>query len=272
MARGEKVAAALMGARARPRAADCSIDTRSPRGVPGVWWKPRENVGLWVSLLLHFLLCGVLAFVVIERPRESVPDRLQALLERPGDREAQLESVSFADGGDAARGLETVSVASSATTLGDRVTPEVPLPEFVRTDGTGAGTDPGRGSGGAGGGTGSGRRKPAGKNAVTEGSFTVWTIPDDPLPGEDYVIVIEIKLPEKVHRYPRSDLSGHVVGTDGWRQPLPGNGSPLQQYLPIEEHVVQLQVAVPGGGRRVEDTVKVRSRLLKEEQTLKIVF
>ena len=107
------------------------------------------------------------------------------------------------------------------------------------------------------------------KNAVTKGSFTVWTVPEDPEPGQDYVIVIEIKLPEKVQRYPLKDLSGMVVGTDGWRQAIPGKS---QGFARVVDHRTQLEIRVPGAPRLVRDTIRIRSRILKEQQVLTIVF
>ncbi len=38
--------------------------------------------------------------------------------------------------------------------------------------------------------------------AVTKGSFTVWTVPEDPRPGEKYVIMIQIKLKNNVKHTP----------------------------------------------------------------------
>ncbi len=50
--------------------------------------------------------------------------------------------------------------------------------------------------------------------AVTKGSFTVYTIPADPQPKQDYDVVIEVKLPASATNYSASDLSGCVIGTD----------------------------------------------------------
>jgi len=110
---------------------------------------------------------------------------------------------------------------------------------------------------------------PTGGNVVTEGSFTAWTIPEDPAPGEKYTIVIQIKLPQRIKSYRSSDLSGTVVGTDRYRQELPG----LQpKFLPVRKSSVQLEILVPGASELVQDTIRIRSRLLKEERELKLVF
>jgi len=127
--------------------------------------------------------------------------------------------------------------------------------------------------------------------AVTKGSFSVWTIPADPVPRQDYRIVIEVKLPSRIHRYRASDLSGRVVGTDLFRMAIPwdkfwpdrairagsrgrfirvrkGKGS----YLPVKKNRAQLMILVPGAAALVKDTIRIRSKLLKEQQTLHIVF
>ncbi|HAD58072.1 MAG TPA: hypothetical protein DCG12_02330, partial [Planctomycetaceae bacterium] len=53
-------------------------------------------------------------------------------------------------------------------------------------------------------------RVPEGGLAVTKGSFTAWTIPARPRPGENYQIIIEVKLKEGTPRYRLSDLIGTV--------------------------------------------------------------
>ena len=113
------------------------------------------------------------------------------------------------------------------------------------------------------------------KNAkiFTKGSFTAWTEPNDPGPNEDYSIVITVRLPDRVKRYRATDLSGQVVGTDGYKQKIPGpeyrRGS---VYLPVVDRHAQLIIEVPGGGPRVQDTIEIRSTTLKEEQKLVIEF
>ena len=62
---------------------------------------------------------------------------------------------------------------------------------------------------------------PTGGKAVTKGSFTAWTVPKDPKPGQDYKIVIQIKVPETVKRYRIADLSGRVIGTDKYTLDIP---------------------------------------------------
>jgi len=106
-------------------------------------------------------------------------------------------------------------------------------------------------------------------NIVRKGSFTAWTVPEDPRPNQDYLIIIQIELPKRIRRYPRGDLSGKVVGTDFYYQPIPGRGP---RTLPIRKNKVQLQVKVPGAAQLVRDTILIESKILKESQKLEIVF
>lgn len=114
---------------------------------------------------------------------------------------------------------------------------------------------------------------PQSGKVVTKGSFAAWTEPEDPTPGEDYKIVILVKLPDRLNKYRASDLSGMVIGTDRYSQSIPGpeflRGN---SYLPVQDGVAQLVVKVPGADRLVKDTIRLRSKLLNEEQDLEIEF
>ena len=106
-------------------------------------------------------------------------------------------------------------------------------------------------------------------DVVAKGSFSVWTVPEDPLPAQNYVIVIQIKLSKEVTHLRRSDLSGMLVGTDGYRQTIPGIRC---GWMPVKGNQAQLGVFVPAAAKLVKDTINVRSKTLKETQTLEIVF
>lgn len=241
-------------------------------------WTDASFTGFFISFLLHGIACVWLAMWAFSAAARIAlpPETIMLVLEKGGTEDANLESEADLPAGGATPSFEAQETALSAVLENLHSVPDVPppiVPEEEAPVAPRSGQGQGRGSGtGRGNGTGSGLRKPKGGRAVRQGSFTVWTIPDDPAPGENYAIVIEVRLPEKIHRYPRSDISGLVTGTDGWRQPLPGIATPLQSFLPVEDHQVQFQVDVPGAGRLVKDTVQVRSRILKEEQVLKIVF
>ena len=132
---------------------------------------------------------------------------------------------------------------------------------------------------------------PAGARVVRKGSFSVWTVPKDPLPFQEYKIVIQVRLPDLVRRYRATDLSGEVEGTDRYRQQIPwdpkwkgrtdvaltvrkGQLVPLRKgdFLPVRDRIAQLVIRVPPAKRLVRDRIKIRSKLLKEQQVLEIVF
>lgn len=130
---------------------------------------------------------------------------------------------------------------------------------------------------------------PSGGKMVTKGSFSVWSIPEDPEPGQLYKIVIQIKLPPKTTRYPVNDLSGIVEGTDGYTQRLPIEPSrpgysqhfdgrrlmiiSRSDELRVRDDKVQFMITVPGAKRElIKDTITVRSKMLEEEQVLELVF
>jgi len=125
--------------------------------------------------------------------------------------------------------------------------------------------------------------------AVTRGSFTAFTIPAAPQPRQAYSIVIEVKLPDDVKKYRVSDLSGKVKGTDGYEQklpydnrtpgasgyPVPGGGIKRLEtstMLDVVKNKVQIVIRVPGGARLVKDVITIRSRRLKEDQELELIF
>ncbi len=109
------------------------------------------------------------------------------------------------------------------------------------------------------------------EQAVTKGSFTVWTEPADPEPGQDYVIKIQIKLNRKMKRYPRRDLKGKVVGTDGYVDHFGGPTEP--GYLPVEGDTVRYDaLEVPSASKLIKDVITVESKILNEKQTIELVF
>lgn len=110
---------------------------------------------------------------------------------------------------------------------------------------------------------------PTPPSAVILGNFSVWTEPDNPDPGQPYRIVIQIRLPEGTRVYPVSDLEGVVVGSDGYRKPIPGSTSGT---LPIQGGSVRYYVPVVSADEKVEDTILIRSKMLKETQKLLIRF
>ena len=60
-------------------------------------------------------------------------------------------------------------------------------------------------------------------HAVTKGSFSVGTEPEDPEPREDYMIIIQVRLPEnliKNGKYRANDITGMVRGTDSYTKKI----------------------------------------------------
>ncbi|MBI1349189.1 hypothetical protein GC163_23210 [bacterium] len=106
-------------------------------------------------------------------------------------------------------------------------------------------------------------------SAITRGSFTVWTEPKDPKPRSKYEIVIQVKLPPSVKQYRLRDLTGMVVGTDGYRKQITFKST---ERKAVKEGVVQIAITIPGAAQLVKDTIQIRSQVLDEEQTIEIIF
>ena len=258
----------------------------SPAGPPGaavpksrwaallaaVGLKSAEHTGgLGVSLAVHGVVLLAAALWVVD---SQIQGGGLTLSLRPGtDEEVSLQEIDTA--ADLAGSSPPVLTAPP---LELTATDGPGLPVELLTATAAAGTDDGAGAGTAeGDGSGDGAQTekitlPGGGKALRAGSFTVWTVPPDPRPGEHYAIIIEVDLPPelRLRRYPKRDLYGEVKGSDNYRQRLPGDDR--NGFLPIRNGKVQYAVAVPGAERLVKDRVKVGSRLLKESQTLELVF
>lgn len=125
--------------------------------------------------------------------------------------------------------------------------------------------------------------------AVTKGSFTVWTEPENPRANQSYYIIIEVRLKNDTRVYRINDLSGYVVGSDRYRQKIPfDTEAPTASFftdenkqmrqisgterIKIRNNKVQLAIRIPGAARLVKDTIEIRSRRLREKQELELVF
>jgi hypothetical protein len=112
------------------------------------------------------------------------------------------------------------------------------------------------------------------QNVIVKGSFSVWATPSHPAEAEDYVIHIQVKLPSQTMNYYKNDLSGTLVGTDGYVQRINDpmafafqrfkytNGSPT----------AELSMLISGAKAGVDDTIKVTSKLLQESQEIHVHF
>ena len=219
--------------------------------------------GYGVSLILHTVVTAALAFIVIDAAQsndfslllsdantEVVEfDNIDTTLEMAGGAEEQLQLPQ----------MQVVDIQGPET-----VRPSIPeeMRPTLNAIGNGDGGKDGDGKG-------LGFAMPKSGKAITKGSFTVWTVPQDPAPGQNYLIIIQVKLPKKITRYRRSDLKGTVVGTDGYKQYIPGV---RRGYLPVKENKVQLAIFVPAAASLVRDKIEVRSKILKEKQSLEIEF
>ncbi len=125
--------------------------------------------------------------------------------------------------------------------------------------------------------------------AVTKGSFTAWTDPENPSPGERYNIIIVIKLPDTVKAYRVSDLTGSVIGSDGFRQRIPYDSARMsasfytdeknqlqaitgREAITVRNNQIQLVISIPGAERLTRDVIKISSKRLREKQELELIF
>lgn len=156
----------------------------------------------------------------------------------------------------------------------DPLTPGVANPgDLIKEFDEGSGGGRGRGAGsGVGNGIGNlteGFAKPGSGRAVRKGKFTAWTVPSDPKPMQNYLIVIEVAWPKttdkKLIRSRRNDVTGTVVGSDSYFQIIEQSG----RFIPKSNQIV---VPVPGAEQNVRDVIRVRSKQLEESQELTITF
>jgi len=244
------------------------------------WLTGKEARSLVTSLAFHILLLICLSLILFAQVSEN-----QAISMIMGEENTipTLEEVDLSfetAGGEVttAPELQKIERESAESVLQNDL---VKMLDFA---GTGEGNDGGEGFGMA-------FKMPTGGKAVTKGSFTAWTVPKDPRPGQDYKIVIQIQVPKSITRYRMSDLTGRVIGTDKYTLDIPNEiqfnryGTKIQKtrtgelefarkgdYARVVDNQVQVIVNVEGAKQLVQDTIEVKSRMLKEEQKLEIVF
>lgn len=231
------------------------------------WAWSDEARGYYASILLHVSVLVALLSIVLPPNRHEIGGINAILSQDDGVAEEEL------------LGQDTVEMQVESPQAADQTPPErTNVTNFLEPVSRGAGS----------GQTDFQFRMPAGGNAVTKGSFTAWTDPEDPQPGRPYRIVIQIQLPADIRQYPVSDLSGKVVGTDEYEQELPVDpdkpfntttlraGKPVQAKLTdrlrVFDNTVQLMILIPGAKELVKDTIHVSSKLLNERQSLEIEF
>ena len=261
----------------------------APEEVEELSWKQR--VLIWIvsitasayamSLLLHTVLIGVFSLIVASNMSEN--EGFSTVITDSETIDTQFDDLLDTElslSGSDAEITQSPQLQALPTPNTPSMTVDLEA-QLAAIAGAGNGTDEGNGGGFV-------FKMPSSGRVVTKGSFTAWTEPQDPEPGRDYIIVIQIKLPSKVRRYRVSDLSGLVVGTDKYRQVIPwdsrkpyssmttrkGKLVPVRsrEYLPLVGRQAQLMIKIPGAERLVKDTIQIRSKILKEKQTLEIEF
>ncbi len=251
--------------------------------ISGGWIRRAGLAGVGGSLLVHVVVLLVLSLLILEQFRDSKPLSTEWSQSEDGPvslpesvaAELQVESSSAEE--TKVRRIDTALLEGREHVLEDALSESI-LEQMSAADSQLASS-----SGGL-------LQAPTGARVVRKGSFSVWTVPKDPRPGEEYRIVIQVRLPKSVRRYRATDLSGDVQGTDKYRQQIPWdprweragvaltlrNGRLVRlrrgDFLAIRDRLTQLVIRVPPAKRLVRDRITIRSRLLKEQQVLEIVF
>lgn len=227
------------------------------------WMKSATMTGLAVSLVVHALLLSVLAVIVFKDPSINRALDIFGIMGEPTDDLSQIEldsSMPIDPGNDAAA-VEFSDFSQIATSDKTSFNPSESLRGVPGT---------GTGSGEGGEGDGIGVAAPnIPKYAVTKGSFSAWTDPKDPEPAKSYEIVIQFRLPPNVKSYKGSDLTGMVIGTDGYKQVIKFSRT---ESFPVQDGNIQVRIRVPGADRLVRDTIRIESKLLREKQMIEIEF
>ncbi len=111
-------------------------------------------------------------------------------------------------------------------------------------------------------------------SAVRKGSFTVWAYPENPQPNQEYVIYTSIKLPRGTEEYDAGDISGQLIGTDGFAIPVGGARNPFSKFVfSAEKAKAIVTTRVPGAATSgIRDEISINSKLLSEKQSLTLVF
>ncbi len=241
-----------------------SLRGRLIRWLIGVW-----SMGYGLSLVLHLLVLFGMALIMSDHAGRLPFGAVLGSMDTEGAAglidetfDSKLDTtISEADA--------LASVPVEAYRLVDSDIFPAPVDARISATASNAAAKTGTGTGETGSGTGFQFSMPADGRVVRKGSFAVWAVPEDPVPNQNYLIVIQVQLPQRVTTYSASDLSGEVQGTDRYYQSIPGK---TKGKLPVQDGQAQLVIEVPGAARLVKDTVVIRSRLLREKQTLELEF
>jgi len=228
-------------------------------------WFGTDAIGSYtISLLLHLMAALLLSIVVFHEELENAAlSTLMAISDEPAnpildDSVIQIDT-SGGQTGEVEQDLFSAkSVAAIDPLSSTSMTDDFDSKTTKEGEGQGNGIGDGLNLGGF--------QMPEGGKAVRKGSFTVWTVPADPKPGQDYLIVIQVKYKKPNQKLNKSDITGLVRGTDRFRLAI----SP--ETTRIVPNASQVVVEIPGAAFKVRDTIKVQSALLRESQNLTIEF
>jgi len=248
-----------------------AVNTPKFSAIRGLHWLPINRatlIAFMISLFLHVSLLGGLAYIVLESREEQVSS-LTGLLGNSDDAPADflLDSGTAFDVGGSTEPTELFSSTNNSDAIGEMIASKT-----SRVGGFGEGNGKGDGEGD---GEGIGIAEPTlnvPEHAVSKGSFSAWTVPENPLPNRNYFIVIQVRLPEslaKNGKYRARDLTGMVNGTDTFRKRIHFR---TNDVFEVKNGVVQIEIVVPGGAEMVRDTIQIQSKMLKEKQMLQLVF
>lgn len=259
-----------------------------PAGSPirrlSLWIAGSTAVGYLVSLVAHSLILVVCSLVVLHFGKDVGSGTVSTQLGVPGeagDEFLDTRSFEISAGNEGLEEPVTVAepVPLDAPTHELGIANAFDVKSLGAPDGTGEDDKQIEGSGTGDDGA---FELPAGGNAVREGSFAAWTVPEDPRVGEDYRIVIEVTLPSDTERYARNDLSGQLIGTDGYKVAIPdgrewnGQGWTRPMRTPAFRRSgdkARVVFFIRGAHQSfIRDTILIRSKLLEESQKLQITF
>lgn len=242
------------------------VTTDGPQDMESAARRWDTLYGVLCSLGVHSLLLIVLGFLVFETSETEVGSLLGVLGQHGADVPADfiLDSEVNTDPGGSP---EPEELFNSPVLLSDS---GLIGPTTVAQVGGGSGEGAGKGDG-----DGAGIAVPTlniPSYAVTKGSFSAWTEPEDPKPGQEYFITIQVRLPGDLQNrkmYPVKDISGMVTGTDGYKKVIRFRPN---EKIEVQDGVIEFQLRIPGAAHLVKDTIRIQSRMLKEKQTLQLVF
>lgn len=241
-------------------------------------WLTRDALGGFaVSLGTHLALGLLLSVVVLHQQSTGSGSGADTMLIVGGDEGGSGEKIDGSSvlelppaTGTPEQSLDTVLSANAVSAaLGPS---QISTPGELGSMRMGSGGGDGNGEGnGEGDGIGDGLnvggfKMPEGGKVARKGSFTAWTVPEDPAPGEDYKIIIQVQYKNKNQKITPDDITGSVIGTDKYRLMISRHTS---EIIPEASQVV---VYVPGASARIRDTIRVYSATLRENQRLEIVF